>query len=313
MKCLKIMGYEVIMSMNLSVLIPTRERLNLTIKCIESIHRNSLQFENIYIYLCDNYSKFSQERYNAISRLIEDKLISYYSYDTEVSTLNVFPKIIIHERWNHMMHLYELMQQRFNPQDENYYMLCDNDMLFGPGWDEYFITASKYIDENLSKVHFIVKWPGGIWRGKLNDKPDPRTKKYTLRNKFGHQFFNLYTADFGGSSGIWFMSPKMIKKFRWNSASIAKAHGRFKTHDTGAWRQIKKSHGNIHYVAAVAPANKENPLILHLGDVIGGSICNKLEKHKRDDIPGVSAKDNLIADMSVDELFNQYKNQCYMW
>lgn len=297
----------------LSVLIPTRERLNLTLKCIDSIHENTTHFDKINIYLFDNYSDPSPERFIVMSNLIKNKKIAYYSYDTNISTNNVFPKIIAHDRWHYMMMLYDQVQKKYNPDVNNYYMICDNDMLFGPEWDEYFLSGAKYVDKTFPKIHFIVKWPGGIWRGKLSDKVEKDVKTFKIKNDFGHQIFDLNTAGFGGSSGIWFMSDKMMKKFRWEKESIFKAYGRFKTHDTGAWGQIKRTFGKIHYVAAVVPPYKENPLILHIGDIIGGSICNKLENHKRVDLLDAQEKDIAISELSVAELFNKYKDKCYMW
>jgi len=87
----------------LYVMIPCRDRLYMTQKTIESIHKYSPVFKRISIYCFDNLSNMDNDRFSHFQRLLKEEKISYYSYDTSESLTNCFGKIITFQRWIQMM------------------------------------------------------------------------------------------------------------------------------------------------------------------------------------------------------------------
>ena len=79
----------------LSVLLTARDRLVLTQKTIESINKSTTLFKEVNIYVFDNLSNPSPERFAIFSKLLKDGKIKYYSYDTMTSLTNCFAKAIV--------------------------------------------------------------------------------------------------------------------------------------------------------------------------------------------------------------------------
>ena len=163
----------------LSVLLTSRERPMLTQKCIESINRTSKLFEEINIYVFDNLSNPDEKRLGLFSKLLKEGDIHYYSYDTSTSLCDCFGKAIAYNRWIHMMkmeHDIRITTKENNLDD--YYILIDNDMILGDGWDAYFITANEELKSKEPDTHFLVKFPGGLTNQYINK---PTTNKYKFK------------------------------------------------------------------------------------------------------------------------------------
>ncbi len=300
----------------LSVLMSSRDRTIFTQKTIESIHINSKIFNDINIYLFDNYSDIDTNRLNMISKLLNNNLIKYYSYDTNTSSCNCFPKAIGFKRWVTMMiDDYNIrLNFKSNINTVDYYVLIDNDMLVGPGYDEYFITASEKLKSVEPNLHYLVKYPGGVTKNSIN-----YGYTYEMENKFQtNDKFNVISANFGGGSGFWFMSYEQLLKLQWGYDQLKNTYNSFKKHDTTTWNMIKEKNGNIRYVGArAAPKPKSNPLVIHLGGIVG-SICNALTKKDRDYNklkPEFILKEKDIENMNCNDIFDKYKenSNCYNW
>lgn len=302
--------------MTLNVMIPCRDRLNMTQKTIESIHKNSTLFQNIHIYCFDNLSELSSERLGVFQDLLKRKLISYYSYDTTESLYNCFGKAVSFQRWLQMMiaemPILEAAKRNVREvalPENSYYMLLDNDMILCDRWDEYFVSAANQCKDS---VHFLVKWPGGC--------PGSKTRMLE-RSKVVNQFseneqFEIVSDDIGGASGLWFMTRKMLPKLLWEMKDVAVTYGRFKKHDSTAWGVIcKRNSGKrLKYVARVVPPDVLNyPLALHLGGVVG-SMCNSLTSNSfTENSEKFQQSDDDIKNLSVDELISRYKNIGAEW
>lgn len=287
---------------NLWICIPCRNRTVLTEKTIDSIYYYTKHFDHIHIYLFDNYSQLDTNRLTFIQRMINEKKITHYSYDTGNSSHNIFPKIIIHQRWDKMM---KLMLEVADNCENSFFVLCDNDALFGPEWDTYLLSASQFIDKKYPKISYLTAYPGGIpTSGHRSGKIEQ------CSNIFNRQNFDLLLAKEGGSSLFWFMNTRMLKKFDWPISNIKDAKNRFKTHDSGAWKFIRKQNPS-YYVAAV---KSPHPIMLHLGSIIGGSICNALDQkiHSKRKKYNEEEENNYI-DIPVKTMYEQLKNKCNKW
>lgn len=310
----------------LNVMIPCRERTNLTLKTIESIHKFNKRFSKIKIYCFDNLSVVSDERMLMFKRLLDSGKISYYSYDTSDSLYNCFGKVICFQRWVGMMkkelEILDIVKRaplsKKNPvspnpeyfKEKHYYMLVDNDMIFCPDWDEYFISAAEQCKES---IHFIVKWPGGC-PGASQRLIDRTTVKNLFSDK--GETFQLANDYIGGASGMWFMTRKMLLRHEWENIDIASTYGKFKKHDSKTWEIInRRNRGHrINYVARVIHPNpKEKPLLLHLGGIVG-SMCNSLTKNQFDqNIETFQTNDSDIGLNSIEELIERFKDRGAEW
>lgn len=300
--------------MDLFVCLPTRDRIILTQKTIDSLLSFSSVFKNIHIYVFDNLSCTNKERILYFYQLLEEGKIKYYSHDTSVSLTNCFGKSVIFERWlNMMMNDYNIKQSKML-DNKNYYLLIDNDVIVGPNWDKYFLSASEFIETSGKEklLYFFIQYPGGV--PKIHR--DKIFTKYIVQNKYlNNKNYELTSYGSGGGSGFWFMNTKqlMMMNSLWNYRMISDTHNQFKKHDTSTWFAIKKKHGAIKYTAAI---KAEQPLVLHLGGVIG-SICNVLTSKQNYDEKRVvmNLKEETLKNLSILEIFEKYKNNenAYNW
>jgi len=295
----------------LNVMIPTRDRTILTEKCIDSIWRNSEVFERINIYVYDNNSDITQERVDLFTKLLKNKKIHYYSFDTNVSTMECFGKVITFNRWIDMMKMEKEISDNIKQSQmfkaKNYYMLLDNDFILGPRWGEYFVTACDVV-RNLNKdCKFLVKFPGGI-PGKARTNIE-----WTLQNPFREgEIFKLTPAGSGGASGMWFMDYNMLMDIRWDNSFITTVFNITKRHDTNTWNGIRSKFGPIQYVVGIIPPNNL-PIALHMGSQTG-SICNELKRRSYDlDKENIKKAEEKFKDMSCDEIFDKYKTITSNW
>ena len=197
-------------NMVLNVMISCRDRINLTQKTIESVHKYSTIFQKIRIFCFDNLSCLDSERLSIFQKLLKEGLIQYYSFDTSESLYNCFGKTISFQRWIQMMkdEIIILNQHQKNIREkektfsEYYYLLLDNDMILCDKWDQYFVSAADCCKDC---AYFLVKWPGGCL-----DKNRPFEKNKIL-NKFNpSETFEVINDHVGGSSALWFMTKRML-------------------------------------------------------------------------------------------------------
>jgi len=298
----------------LCICMPIRDRKHLTIKAIESIWKNTTKVakKNINIYAFDNKSDLSDERAAMFYNLLKQDKIKYYSYDTSESTYNCFGKAVTFQRWIKMMITERNMYSTISPGLDGYrtfYVLMDNDMLLGPGWDEYFISAAEQVERIQPDTHMLIKSPGGVPE---SCRQDPQ---YKIKNVFDGSDISIQPGIGGGGSGFWFMTYNMLNKVMWDDRDLKYTFNVDKRHDSTTWRLIHDKNGICKYNAAVVPPSEDNPLVLHLGGRIG-SICNQLVKGKYngDVKKGITdMEDHEIEGLSVDDLWTKYKDIAGIW
>ena len=293
--------------MELFVCLPTRDRFIMTQKTIDSLYTFSKHFEKINIYIFDNLSYYNEERILLFYKMLNEGRIKHYSYDTPTSLTNCFGKSVSFERWLHMMINDLNIKQLMKQETDHYYLLIDNDMLVGPNWDEYFLSASRYLEQTDKEklVYFFIQYPGGV--PKIHR--DKIFTRYILSNEFSHEkSFELNTYGSGGGSGFWFMNKKQLLMMNslWTHKVISNSYGHYKRHDTSTWFAIKQKHGAIKYNAAI---KADQPLVLHLGGVIG-SICNVLTSKKdyNELSKDMKIREETLKELTVEEIFEKFKN-----
>ena len=296
----------------LNVCMPARDRTVLTKKCIQSIYENSKLFKDINIYVFDNMTEIDKDRTDMFQTLLNRSLIKYYSYDTEVSTNYCFAKPIIFNRWIDMMILEKSIMEAKSHREKikEFYMLTDNDMIYGPDWDVYMVSAANEMSLRYKNIKYLVKAPGGVTKRALSEG-----LKLRISNTFeSTNPIDIVMSCFGGGSGFWFMTYNMLLDLKWTNSELASMYGKFKGHDSTTWLKLNKMNGDdVPYVAAVFPKNmEENPLVEHLGSSndIAGSICNSLTSgnyHKTKII--LKEKDKQLENLSVSEIWKNNKDK----
>ncbi len=294
----------------LYVCIPCRDRIILTQKCIESIWETTKLFNEIFIYVFDNKSDLDGERFIVFQNLLKNNQIQYYSYDTSHTMFNCFGKSVVFQRWIEMMKIQKEVRdhQHMDKEFQHYYMLVDNDFIFGLNWDSYFITTADNIKIYNPETHFIVKYPSGI-----HAKTIDTTNSVTLNNNFNNRSFKIYFSSKAGSSGMWFMTYEMLELLKWNYYHFSETFNVNKRHDTGTWSIIQKEKGKINYVTAIIPPNDER-LLIHLGGEVG-SLCNKLQSNQYNEEfkKYLKEKEKELAKMNVYQIFEKYKEKFHRW
>lgn len=292
----------------LSVLLTSRDRPILTQKCIESIRRTSHLFKEVNIYVFDNLSNPDEKRLGLFSKLLKEEKIKYYSYDTPTSLCDCFGKAIAYNRWISMMKMeYEIREATKQTALKDYYILIDNDMLLGDGWDNFFITANNKLKSKEPDNHFLVKFPGGLTNQYINK---PTTNKYKFQTPDNIEFEVISTC-WGGGSGFWFMDYKQLCKTKWENKYFANTYKKFKGHDVTSWFRIKNNNnGFINYVAGIKPPD-DTPLVLHIGEVLQTSICNVLTRKGPQEYKRIKSdlllKEMDLRDMTAKEIYDKFK------
>ncbi len=264
------------------------------------------RFKSINIYVFDNLSAGQPGRMRKFGRLLDEKKITYYSYDTGESTNRCFPKAVVFRRFIDMMQERFFIRRRkgIELDVKDMYILSDNDMIYGPGFDEYFIPALDFVGPRYPTIHFLVKVPGGIptrarKQGHIVEVPNAFRKDHKIK---------LLLAQGGGGSGCWVMDNNMLKRVRWANEDILKVFGKFKQHDTITWALIRRNQRAAPYVCGVTiDEEPEKPVLLHMGGRVG-SICNSLtnNRYTRERMQ-FELKEEELASMSVNEIIEKYR------
>lgn len=296
----------------LSVCIPTRDREILTSKAIESVIKTSKQFNDCRIYVYDNLSNPTPSRIQLFSKMLQDEKIQYYSYDSMKSICECFGKAYIFKRWIQMMkteHEFRKYTDKGN-ELEDFYILLDSDMLLGDGWSDYFITANRELRSLEPNLHYFVKYIGGVPKA---SREHPETRTHSLQTDTGVEFKTM-CAVFGGGSGFWCMSYDQLCKMEWPTPALLNTYKQYKRHDSVSWGLLRAKFKGVptRYVGAVIPQDPENPLVLHMGEVLKTSMCNVLtqqgpreyarQKHN------FEIKELQLKDMSAKEIYDKYKH-----
>jgi len=295
----------------LSVMIPARDRTILTQKCIQSIWAYSSFFQKIDIYVFDNGSDLDVGRFAIFEKLLKERKICYYSYDTSTSLINCFGKATTFMRWCQMMEIdYKLRENVRDPEHfyEKFYLLIDNDFIVCPRWWEYMISGLMYTYKDKN-IHYLVPNNGGIPSKGIAGRPNFEIVNHFNRN----EKINIQYSSAGGSSGFWFMNYEGLSRLKWDIETLRKAYNQYKRQDTETWNMIRRKNGMICYVAGVVPQNNTR-IALHLGPHAGGSLCNKLQQKIYDDHKQeLIQNEKFLENMSLDEIINMFKDKAGKW
>ena len=295
----------------LSVCIPVRDREILVSKTIESVIKTSKCLSDLRIFVYDNLSNPTPSRIQMFSKLLQDEKIQYYSYDSMKSINQCFAKAYIFKRFIQMMKTENELRSYTNEGNdlEDFYLLLDSDMLLGQKWVDYFVTGNRALRDLEPNLHYFVKYPGGVPR---SSREHSETRTHIVKTQKGEEFKIMCAINHGGS-GAWFSNFSQLCKLEWPTPALINTYKQYKKHDSVSWALIRNKFKGLptRYVAAVIPPDPENPLVLHLGEVLQTSMCNVLTrsgpKEYRKVKHSFDLKELALKNMSAQEIYDKYK------
>ena len=149
----------------IKIAITTRNRLNVSKKCIEAIKKHSTIPHQIYIY--DNLTTHKLENHFALwYGLLNDGHIHQVTFNTKESTFDAFSKAAALNQFG------RLHEEDPKKDETDYLLIIDNDIIVTPGYDEILLKAWRQLNKlskkypELKNVKVIGQSPGGIKHGK---------------------------------------------------------------------------------------------------------------------------------------------------
>jgi len=235
----------------IKIFLSVRNRLAMTVKCIEAIKRHTKIPYRLYVY--DNATNYLiDEHFNYFCKLYKKKQISQITFTTTDSTFNAFSKASTCNFFG--------KQHEMDPQKDSYFFLVmlDNDIIVTPEWDMKLKRAWKHVKKNgLKNVKVIGQLPGGI-----KNTVNPRVKIDEMEGRIGKL----------GGSGLWSVRPNFFKDIGFLDLKQLVNHD--KRHDQLYWRLMDVSTGGQPYIMGL-----DQKLGVHCGK-IAGSVCNSLTRSR---------------------------------
>lgn len=271
----------------IKILVTVRNRLAITKKCIESIKLNTTSSFQLFVY--DNLSSYRfRQHIDYYVRMFQQGIITKFVINSKQSTFDCFSKVCSFNEFG-FDH-----EQDPNKDDVDFLLLLDNDMILTPGWDKYALKAINHVKENMSNIHIITQFPGGV----------------TDRNVDELELIDNMKCQIGtnGGSGFWILRPTFFRDIGFLDCSLVQ--GLTKKHDQNYWEKISHKVRGKKFSLTIPKI-----MSLHTGSITG-SICNQLTKEpgNTDNIRFVD-KDQEIDNMSFIDFYNQIKDRkdCQIW
>lgn len=235
----------------IKIFLSVRNRLGITIKCLEAIKQHTKSQYQIYVY--DNQTNYKlEEHFKYFSKMFKKGLISQVTFTSNESTFNAFSKASTCNFWG--------KQHQQDPKKDSYsfLLMLDNDIIVTPGWDTQLIKAWNYVNsKNIQRIKCIGQLPGGIKNKKEEIK---------ISNDLIGRIGTL------GGSGLWSVRTNFFEDVGF--LDLKQLVGHNKRHDQLYWQLMQKAAGNQPYIMGI---NKK--LGIHCGS-IAGSVCNTLTRNK---------------------------------
>jgi hypothetical protein len=266
----------------IKIFLTVRNRLAMTIKCIEAIQRHTTKPYQLYVY--NNQTNYRvDEHFNYFSKLYTKGLITQVTFNTDISTFNAFSKATTCNMFG-LQHL-----QDPKKSECEFIIMLDNDIILTPDWDVIVSRAWKYINKNkLKHIKIVGQLPGGI-------------KGRSETHKIGDNLIGR-CGTLGGS-GLWTVRNNFFTDV--GLLDLNQLVGHNKKHDQFYWQRLQKASGTRHYIMGL-----NQKLGIHCGKLCG-SVCNTLtrQKNKKVALERIKFKesDNNIRSMDFNTFYEKIK------
>lgn len=266
----------------IKIFLTVRNRLGITIKCLEAIKRHTNNPHQIYIY--NNQTNFKvEDHFKFFCKLYANNLITQVTFNTNDSTFNAFSKAT-------SCNMFGLQHEQDPKKDEcDFILMLDNDIILTPGWDDIVLKGWRYIQKNkLNHIKVIGQLPGGI-----KSKIEEHKISADLTGRAGHL----------GGSGLWTVRSNFFTEVGY--LDLRQLVGQNKRHDQLYWQLLQKASPGKPYIMGL---NKK--LGVHCGSMCG-SVCNTLTRNRnkvKGDCINFEESDNLIRNMTFDDFYKKIIN-----
>jgi hypothetical protein len=267
----------------IKIFLTVRNRLAITIKCIEAIQRHTESPYQLYVY--DNQTNhLIGEHFQYFSKMYSKGIITQVTFNTDVSTFNAFSKATTCNMFG-LQH-----EQDPNKGECSFILMLDNDIILTPGWDMLVRRAWKYVNKNkLKHIKVIGQLPGGI-KGKKE-----------VHNIGDDMIGRCGTL---GGSGLWTVRNNFFTDVGF--LDLKQLVGQNKRHDQLYWQQLQRASKTNAYIMGL---NKK--LGIHCGKM-AGSVCNTLtrqrDKKKALERIKFQQSDENIRSIDFDTFYNKIQN-----
>jgi len=266
----------------IKVMMTVRNRLSITKKCIEALHKHTTIPFQLYVY--DNLTTFNTKgHFRYFNEIYDKKLVTQITFNTKVSTFDAFSKAVSSNQFG-LLH-----EQDPKKNDYEFLLLLDNDVIPTPNWDKVVSKAWRDVTNlKLKNIKVISQHPGGI------------KEKEILSNSLAG-----FPASIGklGGSGFWTIRTNFFKDV--GLLDLNKLVGVDKRHDQEYWRLLDISTGGQKYIVGL-----KVKLGIHTGRLTG-SICNVLSRNRRPDREKMITFDEAekwIDEMSFEDFYKMIEN-----
>ena len=266
----------------IKIFLTVRNRLGITIKCLEAIRKHTKTPYQIYVY--NNQTNYLiEDHFKYFCKLYSKGLITQVTFNTDSSTFNAFSKATACNMFG--------LQHEQDPKKTSYdfLLMLDNDIILTPGWDEHLLRAWRYVQKNkLNYVKVIGQLPGGI---------KSKKEEHNIGDMIGR-------VGVLGGSGLWSVRPNFFTDVGY--LDLKQLVGHNKRHDQLYWQKLQKASGGKPYIMGV---NKK--LGIHCGKMCG-SVCNTLTRQRKPpktlDCINFAESDENIRNISFDDFFERIFN-----
>lgn len=235
----------------IKIFLTVRNRLGITVKCLEAIRRHTTVPYQIYVY--NNQTNYLiGEHFKYFCKLYTKGLITQITFNTNDSTFNAFSKASACNMFG--------LQHEQDPKKKDYefLLMLDNDIILTPKWNKHLSNAWNFVNKNnLKNIKVIGQLPGGI---------KSRTERYTINDKLNGVAGHL------GGSGLWSVQTDFFTDV--GILDLKQLVGHNKMHDQHYWRLLHKATGGKSYIMGI-----NQKLGIHCGRLCG-SICNTLTRQR---------------------------------
>ena len=267
----------------IKIFLSVRNRLGITVKCIEAIRRHTTSPFQIYVY--NNQTNYLvEEHFNYFCKLYQKGVVAQVTFNTDASTFNAFSKASACNMFG--------LQHEQDPQRDkcSFILMLDNDIILTPGWDVYVKDAWKYVtNKGLSHIKVIGQLPGGI---------KSKIEHHDIRKELKG------IAGVLGGSGLWAVKNNFFRDVGYLDLRLLV--GQNKRHDQLYWQLLQKVSPGKPYIMGL-----DKKLGIHCGKLCG-SVCNTLTRNKNKqtnlDLIKFEDSDKSIRKVDFDSFYNKIVN-----